>query len=144
VDDNPTTDPLMQTIISEATQNNAYYNDYWESLNVTTFMPGIVSLGIPILTESGWHDLFPGGNIDIEVAAQNALRHRRVDQPLEAGASVSGRYQAIVGNWSHAEHTGDSLLPVMLSWFDTWLKGRKTGIADTDKPLHLYLAGANR
>jgi hypothetical protein len=49
-----------------------------------------------------------------------------------------------VGNWSHAEHTGDSLLPIMLSWFDTWLKGRKTGIAATDRPLHIYLVGANR
>jgi uncharacterized protein len=144
VDDNPMTDPLMQTIISEATQDNAYYNDYWESLNVTTFMPRIVSLGIPVLTESGWHDLFPGGNIDIQVAAENAVRHQPIDQPLATGTPVSGRYQAIVGNWSHAEHTGDSLLPIMLSWFDTWLKGRKTGIAATDRPLHLYLVGAKR
>lgn len=144
VQDNPTTDPLMQTIVSEATRDNAYYNDYWESLNVTTFMPRIVSLGIPVLTESGWHDLYPGGNLDIEVAAENALQHRPIDQVLAAGTSVSSRYQAIVGNWSHSEHTGDSLLPIMLSWFDTWLKGRKTGITDTDKPLHLYLLGANR
>jgi uncharacterized protein len=144
VQDNPMTDPLMQTIVSEATQDNAYYNDYWESLNVTTFMPRIVSLGIPVLTESGWHDLYPGGNIDLEVAAENALQHRPIDKILAAGTSVSSRYQAIVGNWSHAEHTGDSLLPIMLSWFDTWLKERKTGITDTDRPLHLYLLGANR
>ena len=144
VQDDPMTDPLMQTIISQMTQDNAYYNSYWESLNVTTFMPRIVSLGIPILTESGWHDLYPGGNLDVEVAAQNAFQHRPVDRPLAAGTSVSSRYQAIVGNWSHSEHTGDTLLPIMLRWFDTWLKGRSTGMTDTDKPLHLYLIGANR
>ncbi len=144
VEDDPATDPFMQTIVSAATQGNAYYNEYWESLNVTTFMPRIVSLGIPVLTESGWHDIFPGGNIDAEVAAQNAVLHRAIEQPLRAGERVSSRYQAIVGNWLHAEHTGDTLLPIMLSWFDTWLKGKHTGITDTDKPLHLYLLGANR
>jgi hypothetical protein len=143
-EDDPARDPFMHTIISLATQDNAYYSDYWESLNVTTLMPKIVSLGVPVLTESGWHDIFPGGNIDAEVAAENALQHRPVDQVLKSGTVVSGRYQAIVGNWTHAEHTGDSLLPIMLSWFDTWLKGKSTGIADTDKPLHLYQLGANR
>jgi uncharacterized protein len=144
VEDNPATDPFMQTIISEATQDNAYYNNYWESLNVITFMPKIVSLGVPVLTESGWHDIYPGGDIDVDIAAENAFQHRPVDQPLRSGASVSGRYQAIVGNWTHSEHTGDSLLAIMLSWFDTWLKEKSTGIADTGKPLHLYLLGANR
>ena len=37
-DDDPATDPFMQTIISEVTQDNSYYNDYWESLNVTTLI----------------------------------------------------------------------------------------------------------
>ena len=58
------TDPFMQTMISQGTGENAYYNDYWESLNVTRFMPKIVSLGIPVLSETGWYDLFPGANID--------------------------------------------------------------------------------
>jgi uncharacterized protein len=144
VEDDPATDPFMHTIISLASQDNAYYNDYWESLNVTTLMPKIVSLGVPVLTESGWHDIFPGGNLDAEVAAENAFQHRPVDQPLRSGAAVSGRYQAIVGNWTHSEHTGDSLLKIMLSWFDAWLKGKNTGIADSDKPLHLFQLGANR
>ena len=144
VNDDPARDPYAQMIVSAATGDDAYYGDYWKALNTTTFMPKIVSLGIPVLSESGWHDLFPGGNIDVEVAAQNALAHRPLAQPLSPGAPVSGRYQAIVGNWTHAEHTGDTLLPILLSWFDTWLKDKKTGIAATDKPLHLYLLGANR
>jgi uncharacterized protein len=144
VDDNPATDPFMQTMISQGTGENAYYNDYWESLNVTRFMPKIVSLGIPVLSETGWYDLFPGGNIDAFLAAQNAFGRRPLDQPLRSGNPVSGNFQALVGPWTHGEHTGDTLQPMLLEWFDTWLKGKATGIADTTKPLHLYVIGANR
>jgi uncharacterized protein len=144
VDDDPATDPFMQTIVSQGTGDNAYYNDYWESLNVTRFMPKIVSLGIPVLSETGWYDLFPGANIDANLAAQNTLGHHLLDQPLRLGNAPSGRYQAIVGPWTHGEHGGDTLQAVLLEWFDTWLKGKTTGIADTSKPLHLYVLGANR
>ena len=78
VDDNPATDPFMQTMISQGTGENAYYNDYWESLNVTRFMPKIVSLGIPVLSETGWYDLFPGANIDATLAAQNSVGTTRL------------------------------------------------------------------
>jgi uncharacterized protein len=144
VEDNRTSDPWTQTAISLATGENAYYGDYWDSVNVTTFMPGIVAREIPVLTESGWRDLFPGGNLDVEIAAQNAAQHRQIDQALRPPGRVSGKYQAIVGNWIHSEHTGDSLLPILLEWFDTWLKGQKTGMADTQRPMHLFVRGANR
>jgi predicted acyl esterase len=144
VDDDPATDPFMQTMISQGTGENAYYNEYWNSVNVTRFMPKIVSLGIPILSETGWYDLFPGGNIDANLTAQSSLGHRPLAEPLHSGNPVSGRYQAIVGPWTHGEHTGDTLQQVLLEWFDTWLKGKATGIADTKKPLHLYVIGANR
>ncbi len=88
VEDNRTTDPWTQTAISLATGDNAYYNDYWDSVNVTTFMPGIVARGIPVLTESGWRDLFPGGNLDVEIAAQNAVQHRQIDQALRPGGGL--------------------------------------------------------
>jgi predicted acyl esterase len=134
----------MQTMISQGTGENAYYNDYWESLNVTRFMPKIVSLGIPVLSETGWYDLFRGANIDATLAAQNSVGHHALDQPLRSTNVASGRYQAIVGPWIHGEHTWDTLQPVLLEWFDTWLKGKATSIADTTKPLHLYVVGANR
>jgi predicted acyl esterase len=143
-DDDPTADPFMQTMLTQATGDNAYYNGYWDSLNIARLMPKIVSLGIPVLSESGWYDIFPGANIDATVEAQNTLAHRATDQPLQLGTSVSGRYQAIVGPWVHGEHTGDSLQPVLLEWFDTWLKGKPTRFVDSNKPLHLFVIGANR
>ena len=144
VDDDPTTDPFMQTMMSQATGDDAYYNNYWDSLNVAHLMPKIVALGIPVLSESGWYDLFPGGNIDATVEAQNTLARRQRDQPLQLAGPVSGRYQAIVGPWFHGEHTGDSLQPVLLEWFDTWLKGKTTRFSDFSMPLHLFVMGANR
>lgn len=144
VEDNRTSDPWTQTAISLATGDNAYYSDYWDSVNVTTFMPSIVARGIPVLTQAGWRDLFPGGNLDVEIAAQNAVQHRQIDQVLGSRGRPSGKYQAIVGDWIHAEHAGDSLLPIVLEWFDTWLKGQKTGMADTRTPMHLFVRGANR
>ena len=143
VNDDPAKDPLIQTLISLGTSNEAYYNEYWESVNVTRLMPKIVSLGIPVLSETGWYDIFPAGNIDANLAAQNSLEHRPLDEALKSGSHVSGSYQAIVGPWTHGEHSGDSLQPLLLEWFDTWLKAKKTGMADTTKPLHLFVIGAN-
>jgi uncharacterized protein len=144
VDDDPTTDPFMQTLISQATGDDAYYNGYWDSLNIVRLMPKIVSLGIPVLSESGWYDLFPGANIDATVEAQNTLARRPRDQPLQLGAPLSRRYQAIVGPWAHGEHTGDSLQPLLLEWFDTWLRGKTTRFSESNLPLHLFVIGVNR
>ena len=143
VDDDPATDPFIQTLISQGTGHDAYYNEYWESLNVTRFMPKIVSLGIPVLSETGWYYIFPGGNIDANLAAQISLGHRGPDAALKSGNPVSGRYQAIVGPWTHGEHSGDTWQPLLLEWFDTWLKGKATSMADTTKPLHLFVIGEN-
>jgi predicted acyl esterase len=58
---------------------------------------------------------------------------------------VTGRYQAIVGPWTHGENVnGPALQAIRLRWFDTWLKGARTGMADTGAPLHLFENGANR
>jgi predicted acyl esterase len=58
---------------------------------------------------------------------------------------VTGRYQAIVGPWTHGENVnGPALQAIRLEWFDTWLKGARTGMADTATPLHLFENGANR
>lgn len=143
-EDDPAADPFMQLIVSMGTGSDAYYSEQWESLNVTRMMPRIVELGIPVLSETGWYDLFPGGNIDAHVAAQNAAARRSPDQPLRAGTGASGRYQAIVGPWFHGERVGDALRPLVLEWFDTWLKGAPTGMADTVKPLHWFIVGADR
>jgi predicted acyl esterase len=78
------------------------------------------------------------------VAAQNAYFHRPLTAPITPGEPVTGRYQAIVGPWTHGEHVNESTLQaIRLKWFDTWLKKAPTGMAATSTPLHLFENGAN-
>ena len=145
-EDDPRTDPLSVTAGDLTTGGaRSYDNAYWHGIDVREFMPRIVANGVPALSEAGWQDLFPGGNIGAYVAAQNAYFGRPVTAPITAGQRVTGRYQAIVGPWTHGEHVNEDVLSnIRKEWFDTWLKGRKTGMADTTKPLHLFENGGGR
>jgi predicted acyl esterase len=144
--DDPATDPQSVTIAQQATGGpRAYDNDYWQQLDVQRLMPTIVANGVPALSEAGWQDLFPGGNLGAYVAAQNAYFHRPLTAPVTAGDPTTGRYQAIVGPWTHGEHVNEaSLQSIRLEWFDTWLKGTRTGMANTRTPLHLFENTASR
>jgi predicted acyl esterase len=144
--DDPATDPLAVTVGDLATGGpRSFDNRYWRDRSVMRLMPAIVANGIPALTEAGWQDLFPGGNLGAYVAAQNASFHRPLDAPVRPGDRVTGRYQAIVGPWEHQEAVdGPALQAIRLAWFDTWLKGAPTGMAGTRTPLHLFQNGADR
>ena len=138
--DNPSTDPLSQIIAQQANGGPDSYNDaFWQSRDFQTMMPQIIANGIPAITETGWKDIYPGGNLNAYVAAQNAYFHRPLSAPIGADEPVTGRYQAIVGPWTHGENVNGAVLEnVKLEWFDTWLKNQQTGMADTATPLHLF------
>jgi predicted acyl esterase len=143
-EDDPAGDPQSVTIAQQADGGSRAYDDaYWQDRNVQRFMPRIVRNGIPALSEAGWQDLFPGGNLGAYAAAQNAYFGRPSTAPIRAGEPVTGRYQAIVGPWTHGEHVDEAVLQaVRLEWFETWLKDAPTGMADTSTPLHLFENGA--
>jgi predicted acyl esterase len=144
--DNPATDPQSITIAQEAGGGPDSYDDpYWQSLDVQQLIPQIVASKIPALTEAGWNDLFPGGNLGDYVTAQNAFFHRPLTAPVTPGEPVTGRYQAIVGPWTHGENVNGTILEnIRLEWFDTWLKGERTGMANTSTPLHVFENNANQ
>jgi hypothetical protein len=144
--DDPATNPQSVTIAQEADGGPDSYNDsYWQSLDAQQLMPQIVANGIPSLSEAGWNDLFPGGDLGDYVAAQNAYYHRPLTAPLTAAEPVTGRYQAIVGPWTHGENVDATTLEnIRLEWFDTWLKGEHTGMTDTSSPLHVFENNANQ
>ncbi|HEV3365752.1 MAG TPA: CocE/NonD family hydrolase, partial [Acidimicrobiia bacterium] len=76
---------------------------------------------------------------------QNAAAGRPVWAPMTADQPVSGRYQLLMGPWFHGNPgAGVDLDRIQLAWFDTWLKGEATGVADTATPLHAYDMGAKR
>ncbi|MFI9757022.1 CocE/NonD family hydrolase [Streptomyces sp. NPDC051963] len=145
-EDDPATDPLSETIAQQASGGpRAYNNAYWQDLNVQKLMPRIIRNGIPALSQAGWYDLFPGGNLGAYAAAQNAYFGRPLTDPIENSDAVTGRYQAIVGPWTHGEHVDEpTLQSIRLKWFETWLKNAPTPMAATSTPLHLFENGANR
>lgn len=138
--DDPATDPQSVTIAQQADGGpRSYDNAYWQALDAQHLMPRIVANGIPALTEAGWNDLFPGGNLGDYVAAQNAYFGRPLTAPITAHEATTGRYQAIVGPWTHGENVdGVPLENQRLEWFDTWLRHEPTGMADTRTPLHIF------
>jgi hypothetical protein len=138
--DNPATDPQSVTIAQQADGGpRSYDNTYWQKLDVQRLLPTIVANNVPALTEAGWRDLFPGGNLGDYVAAQNAFFHRPLTAAIIAGEQTTGRYQAIVGPWTHGENVDAATLESLrLQWFDTWLKGEHTGMANTATPLHIF------
>lgn len=78
------------------------------------------------------------------MSAQNAYYQRPLTDPIASDDRVTGRYQAIVGPWTHGEHVNEATLQgIRLEWFDTWLKNAPTGMANTSTPLHLFENGAN-
>jgi predicted acyl esterase len=144
--DNPASDPQSVTIAQQADGGpRSYDNRYWQALDIQQLMRQIVANGIPALSEAGWNDLFPGGNLGDYVAAQNAYFRRPLAAPITAGEPVTGRYQAIVGPWTHGENVDGTVLEnIRLEWFDTWLKGERTGMAGTAAPLHIFENTANQ
>ena len=63
---------------------------------------------------------------------------------MAPGQRTTGRYQLIVGPWEHLNGSSVDVDPLELEWFDTWLKGEKTGMARTSTPLHYYDLGSGQ
>jgi putative CocE/NonD family hydrolase len=63
---------------------------------------------------------------------------------MKPGQDVTGRYQLVDGPWYHlTAGDGFDMFPVQLAWYDHFLKGKNTGITNTDHPLHLYELRSN-
>lgn len=119
--------------------DKAHRGDWWQLRDVRPYAKRIVQNRIPALLWSGWNDLFSQGSMELYAQFQNAYAGRPVDAPMAAGQQASGRYQIVVGPWAHATGIDQT---IELRWFDTWLKGEATGMADTAAPMHLYQLGS--
>jgi predicted acyl esterase len=115
--------------------DSAYDGKFWLERDHVQQAADIVRAGIPALLYDGWLDNGFGG-LEIYAALQNAYFHRNPFGPLRPGQPVTGRYQAITGEWRHG---GGLDYGVELEWYDTWLKGEHTGLPRrTATPLHLF------
>ena len=117
----------------------AYYGDYWKRSTPGPLVSRIVEADIPALLWSGWADQYALGAQELYAYFQNAYFGRPVYSPMKPGDRATGRYQIVVGPWGHGGGIDRNL---QLEWFDTWLKGQDTGMANTGTPMHLWDATA--
>ena len=122
-------------------EDEAYDGTYWQQRNPSNVLSKIVANGIPAYLLGGEFDIFQNGEPLNYAALQNAYDHRPTTAPMLPGQPVTGRYQLIDGPWEHINGSSVDVDPLELEWFDTWLKGERTGMATTPTPLHYYDLG---
>jgi hypothetical protein len=119
----------------------AYEGKYWHDRNPADVLDKVVANDIPAYLVGGEYDLFQRGEPMNFAGLQNAWAGRRVGAPMSVQQPVTGRYQLLDGPFTHLGGAAADLDPLMLEWFDTWLKGKPTGMAHTPTPLHYYDLG---
>jgi hypothetical protein len=123
---------------------SAYDDKYWNARNPVNVLHKIAANGIPAYMVGGEYDLFQRGEPLDFSGLQNAWAGRSVTAPMLPHQRVTGRYQLLDGPFTHLSGSTAALNPLMLEWFDTWLKGRHTGMPTTPTPLHYFDLGTNR
>ncbi|MGH2894152.1 MAG: CocE/NonD family hydrolase, partial [Solirubrobacteraceae bacterium] len=122
--------------------DEAYDGSYWQARNPQNVLARVAANHIPAYMVGGEFDIFQNGEPLDYAELQNAWAHRGTTAPMQSGQRTTGRYQLIVGPWEHLNGSSVNVDPLELEWFDTWLKGEKTGMARTPTPLHYYDLGS--
>jgi uncharacterized protein len=122
----------------------AYDGSYWQARNPQNVLARVAANHIPAYMVGGEFDIFQNGEPVNYAELQNAWAHRGTTAPMQSGQRTTGRYQLIVGPWEHLNGSSVNVDPLELEWFDTWLKGEKTGMARTPTPLHYYDLGSGK
>ena len=122
--------------------DEAFDGAYWQARNPQNVLARIAANHIPAYMVGGEFDIFQNGEPVNYAELQNAWAHRSTTAPMQPGQRTTGRYQLIVGPWEHLNGSSVDVDPLELEWFDTWLKGEKTGMARTHTPLHYYDLGS--
>ncbi|HEX3689669.1 MAG TPA: CocE/NonD family hydrolase [Solirubrobacteraceae bacterium] len=120
----------------------AYDGSYWQARNPQNVLARVAANHIPAYMVGGEFDIFQNGEPVNYAELQNAWAGRGTTGPMQPGQRTTGRYQLIVGPWEHLNGSSVNVDPLELEWFDTWLKGEKTGMASTPTPLHYYDLGS--
>lgn len=118
---------------SQQGKGAAFDGDWWAQRNFVSQADEIAKTGAAILVWNGWQDVGFGG-MELFAALQNAAQGRPIHAPVWPGSRVTGRIQLIVGDWKHGQGLDQG---IQLQWFETWLKGKDTGLArQTPTPIH--------
>jgi len=121
--------------------DEAYDGTYWQQRAPRNVLAAVVSNGIPAYLVGGEYDIFQRGEPLNYAGLQNAYDGRPVTAAMSPTQPVTGRYQVLIGPWTHLVASLVDYDSLELEWFDTWLKGEDTGMATTPTPVHVYDLG---
>lgn len=122
----------------------AYDRQYWQLRTPGNYAQKLVDLGIPALIWSTNGDIYAESSLSMYAYLQNAYsKKKQVFGPMDVNQKATGRYQIIISQGGHCQFeeqtTGQHIADnITLEWFDTWLKGRRTRMADTTQPVHVH------
>jgi putative CocE/NonD family hydrolase len=122
----------------------AFDGSYWRNRQPNDSLANIVKHHIAAYLIGGEYDLFQRGEPLNYAALQNLADGRPQNAAMVPGQKTTGRYQLWDGPFTHLTGSAVNTDGLMLRWFDTWLKGRKTGMAATPTPLHYYDLGTTK
>ena len=130
---------LLDTILDG---DRRFDGPYWHERAPGRVLADIVRNDVAVFLVGGQYDVFQRGEPLLYSGLQNAAAGRPVGAPMDPSQPVSGKYQLLFGPWHHGNQgEGAGLQEIELRWFDEWLKGRDTGIADTDQPIQVIEPG---
>ncbi|WP_167376673.1 CocE/NonD family hydrolase [Rhizobium multihospitium] len=119
----------------------AYDGTYWRLRTVGNLAQKVADTEVPILLWSNEGDIYAQSSLELYTYLQNAGQKRPVFGQMARDQAASGRYQIVMGQGGHCENSDER---ITLEWYDTWLKGAKTGMADTRAPIHVHEMISNR
>jgi predicted acyl esterase len=119
----------------------AYYGDFWKERTVGNFVQKVVDADVPTLLWSSSGDIYAQSSLELYAYLQNAYAKQPIYGPMQRTKPASGRYQIVMSQGGHCANQDQR---IQLEWFDTWLKGEKTGIEKTSMPIHAHELVSNR
>ncbi|MET0627615.1 MAG: CocE/NonD family hydrolase [Acidimicrobiia bacterium] len=122
----------------------AFAGPEWDAKSPVKNIEQIAANNVPTFLIGGWYDVMGKGPLMNFTGLQNASVGRDKRAPMLAGQVPDGRFQVLVGPWTHAGVDKNVADQVRLRWFDHYLKGVDNGVEQTDTPVHLNLLGTDR
>ncbi|WP_341702833.1 CocE/NonD family hydrolase [Ferrovibrio sp.] len=137
------TAPTGASYVSEVSAggSRAYDNDWWRQRAVGELSQKVADTGVPVLLWSSDGDIYAQTALEFYANLQNAANKQPVFGPMRRDMKASGKYQIIMSQGGHCRGQDQR---ITLEWFDTWLKDMKTGIAETEMPIHVHEMVSNR
>jgi len=128
ISDHPLLDSVGETQYREWLEHPDY-DDYWASFDL---LARAETIRAPMLSIVGWHDNFLGSHFDLYRALAGRAPHRLVVGPWEHTSYVSPFSTSRCGavEFGPAAACGVAFsTPLVLDWFDRWLRGGESGAA---------------